>query len=126
MSEEFTFIAWQRRIGGTILPKQSVRVSRQSHITMSEDLFEQHFSLEFVGAEVFIDINKKAIGLKPSKDKLASYIFKKRGKLARPQVLYLKDLVIKNDVQPMQYPAKWSEKHGMVIFNYRTLEEVTK
>jgi hypothetical protein len=89
---------------------------------LSEDLFEQHFSLEFTSIEVFIDSKIKAIGLKPSNNNTDGYPAKKTGATGKARTYDLRELCVKNSIVPRQYPAKWSEKYHMVIFTYETLE----
>lgn len=122
MSEpEYTFEAWKCRVRAHELAADIVSVTKQGELQFSKILFEKHFSLEFTGAEIFVDTNLKAIGVKPSNDKTLCFNFHKRGTSAT-KVLSIRKLLILNNIEPKQYTAKWSNKYGMVIFNYQTLE----
>ena len=123
MSEDYTFEAWKNRVRRTALINQAIAVSKSGNLTVSDDLFEKHFSLEYATVEIFVDPKLKAIGLKPSNEKIFGFPFHKIGTAKKAKVLYTKKLVVLNDIEPNIYPAKWSDKYGMVIFNYHTLTE---
>lgn len=126
MSEpEYNFAAWKSRVRQHDIPANTVTISKSGNLTISPDLFEAHFSLEFLGAEIFVDTTLKAIGLKPSNDGTANFLFRKVG-TGKNKRLYTRKLIVINDIEPRRYPAKWSDKYKMVVFNYRTLTEQPK
>jgi hypothetical protein len=117
---EYNFQAWLRKVKITEWLKNTAVITKSGNLTLSKDLFEQHFSLEFLGAEIFIDTNLKVVGIKPSNDIHHYFQFREIGK-TKTKCLGVQKLVIHNDIKPTQYPARWSDKYNMVIFTYQTL-----
>jgi hypothetical protein len=124
MSEDYSFEQWVKKSRSRI-GFQRVNLNRAAQLTISDDIFNQHFSLEYPSVEIFVDVKQKAIGLKPSKNQTTGFLFHKLGTSKRMQTVFIRDLVIQNQISPESYPAKWSEKHQMLIFNYHTLEVTT-
>lgn len=123
MSEpEYNFQLWARKARLSELLKNTVSATKSGNFTLSTDLFEQHFSLEFMGSEIFIDTKLKVIGIKPSNDKEKYFQFVQIGK-KKTKCLSVRKLLVLNDIKPMAYPAKWSDKYKMVIFTYQTLTD---
>lgn len=119
MSLEFNFEEWKRTSIRREI-KQSVKISRQGTLTLSSDLYEQYFSLEFKGLKAFIDKKSKVIGLKPSNDSTA-YIAKPTGKTGKNRTYTVRDLIVNNEIVPTIYTATWNPKFEMVIFTFETL-----
>lgn len=119
---EYTFEQWQMK-SGRGLPYSTIGISKVGNLTISDDLFEKHFSLEYSCTEVFVDPTKKAIGLRPSTDRTKGLPFHKIGGSSKAKVLFTRKLVVFYDIEPRQYLAVWNEKEKMVIFNYRTTSE---
>jgi hypothetical protein len=123
MSEiEYSFQAWKKLSVSELNKLESVIVGRNGLLTISQDLFDKYFSLEYKSAEIFIDTTLKAIALKPSKT-TAGIPFSKTGNSNTFRNLNIKALFVLNNVEPKQYKAKWSEKYGMLIFTYSIFEK---
>lgn len=124
MSEpDYTFEIWKQR-SGRGLPYSTIGISKIGNITLSDDLFDKYFSLEYSTVEIFIDAKLRVIGLKPSNEKENGMPFHKIGHVNKAKVLFTRKLVLFNDIEPRQYIGHWSDKYKMVIFNYNRLSEV--
>lgn len=122
MSEpEYNFQAWKKMSASELSKLSSITVNRNGILTISQDLFDRHFSLEYKAVEVFIDTALKAIALKPSKT--TGVGFTKTGASNVFRSLKIKAIFVLNNIEPKQYKAKWSDKYGMLIFTYAELQK---
>jgi len=121
---EYSFEAWQRK-AGKYIGRETVSISKMGRLTISDDFFEKHFSLEFSTIEVFVDKKSNAIGLKPSNNQ-TGYSPKKTGSTGKARTYDLRDLCVRVNIKPFLYHAKWSEKYQMLIFTFEILKEDTQ
>ena len=123
MSEKLVLKKWEKRRISTGLKADEVSVTRSGVTSIPREIVDRHFREGRV--VVHYDDNLKIIALEPAgEDNLDAYKMKANdGERARSWSFSSKKFVSSLRVKVGRYKAHWDEERGMLMFEYKKVED---